>query len=128
MSFEKHSVVLIIQKIKSLEIEFPNFMTHNLMKLFCSVVMKFTAIQIAHYSLKNTEICEICNSVEKLDSKVTITKIKLLRIPAKSKALHSLTSPDRIKLTLQDQRLKCVQLQRKIDDMAIELKKVYFFS
>ena len=47
-------------------------------------------------------------------------------IPAKPKARVSLTSPDRIKLTLQNQRLKCAQLQRKIDDMAIELKKLSF--
>ena len=47
-------------------------------------------------------------------------------IPAKPKAPVSLTSPDRIKLTLQDQRLKCVQLQKKIDDMATELKKLSF--
>ena len=69
-----------------------------------------------------TEICEICNSVENLASKVSIAKIKRLRIPAKPKAPVSLMSPDRIKLTLQDQRLKCAQLQRKIDDMVIELK------
>ena len=50
------------------------------------------------------EICETCNSVEKLASKVSIPKIKLLlRILAKPKARVSLTSPDRIKLTLQDQ-------------------------
>ena len=47
-------------------------------------------------------------------------------IPAKPKARVSLTSPDRIKLTLQNQRLKCAQLQRKIDDMAIELQKLSF--
>ena len=52
--------------------------------------------------------------------------MKRLRIPAKPKALVSLTSPDRTKLTLLDQRLKCAQLQRKIDDVAIELKKSSF--
>ena len=76
--------------------------------------------------VNKTEICEICNSVEKLASKVSIAKIKRLRIPAKPKAPVSLTSPDRIKLTLQDQRLKCAQFQRKIDDMTIELKKSSF--
>ena len=44
----------------------------------------------------------------------------------KPKAPVSLTSPDRIKLTLQDQRLKYAQLQRKIDDMATEFKKQSF--
>ena len=37
--------------IKSLDIQFLNFVTYYSMKLFCSVVMKFTAMQIAHYSL-----------------------------------------------------------------------------
>ena len=55
-----------------------------------------------------------------------IAKIKRLCIPAKPKVPVSLMSPDRIKLTLQDQRLKCEQLQEKIDDMAIELKKSSF--
>ena len=55
-----------------------------------------------------------------------ITKIKRLCIPAKPKVPVSLMSPDRIKLTLQDQRPKCEQLQEKIDDMAIELKKSSF--
>ena len=76
--------------------------------------------------VNKTEICEICNSVKKLASKVSIAKMKRLRIPAKPKALVSLTSPDRTKLTLLDQRLKCAQLQRKIDDVAIELKKSSF--
>ena len=90
-----------------------------------SVVMKFTAMQIAHDSLIK-QICEIFNSVEKLASKVSIAKIKCLCILAKPKAPVSLTSPDKINLILQDQRLKCAQLQRKIDDMAIELKKSSF--
>ena len=55
-----------------------------------------------------------------------ITKIKRFCIPVKPKVPVSLMSPDRIKLTLQDQRLKCEQLQEKIDDMAIELKKSSF--
>ena len=51
ISLAKESVVLIIQTIKSLDIQFRNFMTHYSMKLFCSIVMMFTAMQIAHYSL-----------------------------------------------------------------------------
>ena len=50
-SFAKESVVLIIQTVKSLDIQFLNFTTHYSMKLFYLVVMKFTAMQIAHYSL-----------------------------------------------------------------------------
>ena len=76
--------------------------------------------------VNKTETCEICKSVEKLASKVSIAKTKRLRIPAKPKAPVSLKSPDRIKLTLQDQRLTCAQLQRKIADMAIEFKKSSF--
>ena len=47
--------------------------------------------------VNKTEICEICNSVEKWASKLSVAKIKRLGIPAKPKAPVSLTSPDRIK-------------------------------
>ena len=88
----------------------------------------FSSYEVYRYAdctllVNKTEICEICNSAQKLASKVSIAKKKCLRIPAKPKAPVSLTSPDRIKLTLQDQRLKYAQLQRKIDDMATEFKK-----
>ena len=67
----------------------------------------------AHCTLlvNKTEICEMCNCVEKLASKLSIAKIKRLRIPAKLKAPVSLTLPDRIKLTLQDQRLNVHRLR-----------------
>ena len=65
--------------------------------------------------VNKTSIFDICNSVEKLASKLSVAKIKRLRIPAKPRAPVSLTSSDRIKLTLQDQRLKCAQLLINID-------------
>ena len=49
-----------------------------------------------------------------------------MRIPAKPRVPVSLTSPERIKLTLQDQRLKCAQLLINIDYIAIELKETSF--
>ena len=55
-----------------------------------------------------------------------LAKIKRLHIPAKAKAPVSLTSPDRIKLTLQDEKLKSAHPLRKIYDMAIQLKKSSF--
>ena len=44
-------------------------------------------------------------------------------LPAKPKAPVSLTSPLRLKKTLQVQRLKCAQLQKRISEMTVELKK-----
>lgn len=67
----------------------------------------------------------IKNCVKKSASKY-LAKIKRLHIPAKAKAPVSLTSPDRIKLTLQDEKLKSAHPLRKIYDMAIQFKKSSF--
>ena len=66
-----------------------------------------------------TKICEICSGVKKSASKVSVAKIKRLHIPAKAKAPVSLTSPDRIKLTLHDEKLKSAHPLTNIYDMAI---------
>ena len=47
---------------------------------------------------------------------------KLLK-PAHIKAPISKTDPERVKLTLQEQRLKCAQLERELHEMRTELQK-----
>ncbi len=46
-----------------------------------------------------------------------------MSVPAKLKAPISGTSTSRIKLTLNQQRLKCAELQERITEMEIELEK-----
>ena len=84
--------------------------------------MKFSIVHADCTLLVNEiEICDIFNSAEKSALKVSVAKVKRLRIPVKPKAPVLLTSPDKIKLILQDERLNYAQLQRKIDDVEIKL-------
>ena len=43
--------------------------------------------------------------------------------PSKLKALISLTSPTRLKLAMQEERLKCKQLKVEISKMKTEIEK-----
>ena len=43
--------------------------------------------------------------------------------PVKRKSPSSLTSPKRLKLTIQAQRLKCRKLQSEVEEMADEIQK-----
>ena len=51
------------------------------------------------------------------------TKAKEMVIPAHAKAPVSKTDPVRIKLTLQEQRLKCAQLEQELTEMRTEILK-----
>ena len=97
-----------------LDLLFPYMVGFFLKLICCFIIIEDYRHADCTLLVIKTEIYEICNSAKKLASKVSIAKIKCLRIPAKPKAPVSLTSPDNMKLTLQDQRLKCEQLQRKI--------------
>ena len=67
--------------------------------------------------------CVQCNSHDhKLNKIRTIQQNKVIK-PAHINAPISFTSPDRVKLTLQQSRLKCSQLERRIQLMQIELQK-----
>jgi hypothetical protein len=55
--------------------------------------------------------------------KVKQTKEKRLSVPAKLKAPVSKTAPERIKLTLQGQRLKCAELEQELNNMRAEIHK-----
>ena len=43
--------------------------------------------------------------------------------PAKLKAPITLTSPNRLKLTIQEQRYKCADLEKQLEEMKLELEK-----
>ena len=83
-----------------------------------------------YYRAKDCEIlilgskhnCNIC--VEKEFNKQQAMKRRQARqlVPAKPKAPVSLTSPQRIKLALQTQRLQCKQLQSEIKQMKLEIE------
>ena len=67
-----------------------------------------------------------CLSCSKYDQKqIKLTSIKKSRKvePAKLKAPISITSPDRIKLTLQHTRLKCNQLEAELEIMKMKLQQ-----
>eukprot|EP00795_Rhopilema_esculentum_P002186 gene2187-17777_t len=52
-------------------------------------------------------------------------RAKNLAKPAHPNAPVSKTAPERIKLTLQEQRLRCAELERQIEEMKIEIVPVY---
>jgi len=57
-------------------------------------------------------LCRKCNKIESRSAK-----------PAHVKAPVSKTDPERLKLTLQGQRLRCAELEQKLNDMKAELQK-----
>ena len=69
------------------------------------------------------EMCPCCKEVSKQQQYVTNKKRKHEVTPAKLKAPVSATSPQRIKVTLQQHRLKCAQLEKEITAMRQELSR-----
>ena len=67
--------------------------------------------------------CKLC--IERVCYQEMTTRRKRARetVPAKPKAPVSLTSPQRIKLTLQAQRLQCKELQAEIKEMKLEVEQ-----
>ena len=61
--------------------------------------------------------CENCAETQVIVSKCTKQKQTRLTTPASPKAPVSKTTPDRIKLTLEQPRLECTQLQARIEEM-----------
>ena len=67
--------------------------------------------------LPSESICKNCHAENiKFKSEVNFKKA-VLTAPAKLNAPVKFTSPDRIKLTLQQKRLECKQLEREISNM-----------
>ena len=66
--------------------------------------------------------CSTCSYKEQYHEKLQQKKSEKLLIPAKTNAPISLTSPERIKLTLQNHRIKNKELQTRIENLQQELK------
>ena len=67
--------------------------------------------------------CAACNEYLYFVDNTKKVKEKSLSKPAHVKAPVSKTNPERIKLTLQGQRLRCAQLKQELDEMRTELIK-----
>ena len=65
--------------------------------------------------------CEHCLAIEKESLKFIKKLSNKMKTPAKLNAPISKTSPGRLKLALQQQRLKCQQLQEELQRMRTEL-------
>ena len=63
---------------------------------------------------KPCSACGLCSMKLVYDS---TRKIKHMNEPAKLNAPVKFTSPERLKLTMQQQRLQCKQLQQQIEDI-----------
>ena len=72
-------------------------------------------------SEKNT--CSPCCSIHQKYISERNHKVSVLNQPAKLNAPIKFTSPKRIKLTLQNQRLKCKQLEQELSKMRSALEK-----
>ena len=68
------------------------------------------------------EQCLPCTQQAAKANKSHEIKSKNLAKPAHPNAPVSKTAPERIKLTLQEQRLRCAELERQIEEMKIEIK------
>lgn len=70
-----------------------------------------------------SDVCYTCSNFIKAQEKSAQAKSRRLAEPAKDKAPVSFTSPLRLKLKLQNQRLRCQQLESPIKDMQSSLEK-----
>jgi len=68
-------------------------------------------------------VCEPCSEYLTSAMKVTKTKERRLAAPAQVKAPVSKTNPERLKLTLQSQRLRCAELEEKLNEMSMEIQR-----
>ena len=72
---------------------------------------------------QDNAICDACEDYLLGADKAKKGKQRHLCRPAHVKAPVSKTDPERIKLTLQGQRLKCAELERELNEMQSELLK-----
>ena len=70
-------------------------------------------------------MCESCNSLLKRIGKEEKQVSLRLKIPVKNNALLSKTSHERVFLALKQERLKCSQLEAKINKMKQEIENKY---
>ena len=73
--------------------------------------------------LVENEYCKSCTDFDKVLRRISGAKSRKQNLPAKLKAPVKLTSSNRIKLTLQQHRLKCSQLESKLEKMQLALQQ-----
>jgi len=68
-------------------------------------------------------VCEPCSEYLTSAMKVSKTKERRLATPAHVKAPVSKTNPERLKLTLQSQRLRCAEPEEKLNEMRMQIQR-----
>ena len=71
----------------------------------------------------DNSVCESCQEYLLSTSNCRKAKERRQSRPAHVNAPVSKTDPERIKLTLQGQRLRCAELERQLNEMRVELEK-----
>eukprot|EP00794_Sanderia_malayensis_P012456 gene12456-13744_t len=74
-----------------------------------------------HLLIKCEGSCSECKEAEKKECKLIKQKESAINTPAKLKAPLSKTKPERVKLALQENRIKCKQLEKQIQEMKQEI-------
>ena len=79
---------------------------------------------VLHHSDKELDsICFKCIGSNKIDNDYKAKQKRKLSLPAKKNAPLSKTNPERIKLALQQERIRCNELTKQIEKMETEIKK-----
>ena len=73
--------------------------------------------------LTNSNVCENCNAQLKKSEKALKRSSKAMTVPAKLNAPISLTSPDRLKLTIQNYRFENKSLKSEIEKLNKEISR-----
>ncbi|KAL9959946.1 hypothetical protein ACROYT_G033325 [Oculina patagonica] len=71
----------------------------------------------------NSDLCIVCMEYSHVSDLKAKAKQRRLSEPAHVKAPVSSTAPERLKLTLQMQRLKCSELEQQLEEMKQEITK-----
>lgn len=72
---------------------------------------------------EDNSVCDSCAAYSSSGETTCRVKQRRLSTPAHVKAPVSKTDPERLKLTLQGQRLRCAELERELNEMRMELQK-----
>ena len=70
-----------------------------------------------------SQLCTACMEYSHASDPKAIAKQRRLSEPAHIKAPVASTAPERLKLTLQMQRLKCAELEHRLEEMRQEITK-----
>ena len=89
----------------------------------CFPSKEFWRTQKCSLLCDSVELCPSCSKYEHKQKLADNTKSKKLSEPAHLFAPVSKTAPERIKATLQAQRLRCAELEQQLNEMRCEIRK-----